>query len=160
MKFYLLVLFIFTKFIYSNINFLDQIAVIVDEGIIMESEVNIALENTIKNFQDNDEMLPPKEILFDRVLEKLIMDEILLQKAEKFGIRISDQELNESLGRFAEQDGLSLQDFRKKIESEVSILENDSFKDYHKDRLRLFFELKGLGSLGRPKESYLRRRSL
>ena len=70
MKFYLLVLFIFTKFIYSNINFLDQIAVIVDEGIIMESEVNIAL-GTIKNFQDNDEMLPPKEILFDRVLEKL-----------------------------------------------------------------------------------------
>ena len=42
----------------------------------------------------------------------------------------------------------------------VSILENDSFKDYHKDRLRLFFELKGLGSIGRPKENYLRRRSL
>ena len=100
MKFYLLLLIIFAKFIYSNINFLDQITVIVDEGIIMESEVNIALENTIKNFQDNDEMLPPKEILFDRVLEKLIMDEILLQKAERFGIRISDQELNESLNAF------------------------------------------------------------
>ena len=42
----------------------------------------------------------------------------------------------------------------------VSILENDSFKDYHKDRLRLFFELKGLGSIGRPKENYLRRRNL
>ncbi len=42
----------------------------------------------------------------------------------------------------------------------VSILENDSFKDYHKDRIRLFFELKGLGSIGRPKENYLRRRSL
>ncbi len=42
----------------------------------------------------------------------------------------------------------------------VSILENDSYKDYHKDRIRLFFELKGLGSLGRPKENYLRRRNL
>jgi LPS-assembly protein len=42
----------------------------------------------------------------------------------------------------------------------VSILENDSFKDYHKDRIRLFFELKGLGSIGRPKENYLIRRSL
>ena len=42
----------------------------------------------------------------------------------------------------------------------VSILENDSFKDYHKDRIRLFFELKGLGSIGRPKENYLRRRNL
>ena len=42
----------------------------------------------------------------------------------------------------------------------VSILENDYFKDYHKDRIRLFFELKGLGSIGRPKENYLIRRSL
>ena len=42
----------------------------------------------------------------------------------------------------------------------VSILENNSFKDYHKDRIRLFFELKGLGSIGKPKENYLRRRSL
>ena len=41
-----------------------------------------------------------------------------------------------------------------------SILENNNFKDYHSDRFRLFFELKGLGSLGRPKEDFLRRRSL
>ena len=125
MKFYILLLIIFAKFIYSNINFLDQIAVIVDEGIIMESEVNIALENTIKNFQDNDEMLPPKEILFDRVVEKLIMDEILLQKAERFGIRISDQELNEALNAFAKQDGLSLQELKTKIEEE-----ENSFKQF------------------------------
>ena len=42
----------------------------------------------------------------------------------------------------------------------VSILENNSFKDYHKDRLRIFFNLKGLGSLGRPNENYLKRRNL
>ena len=41
-----------------------------------------------------------------------------------------------------------------------SILENSHFKDYHSDRFRLFFELKGLGSLGRAKEDYLTRRSL
>ena len=42
----------------------------------------------------------------------------------------------------------------------VSILENSSFRDYHNDRFRFYFELKGLGSLGRPKENYLKRRSL
>ena len=36
----------------------------------------------------------------------------------------------------------------------------DRLKDYHKDRIRIYFELKGLGSIGRPKENYLRRRSL
>ena len=53
------------------------------------------------------------------------MDEILLQKAERFGIRISDQELNESLSNFAEQDGLSLQEFKIKIEKD-----NKSFKSF------------------------------
>lgn len=42
----------------------------------------------------------------------------------------------------------------------ISILEKSTFKDYHKDRIRVFFELKGLGSIGRPKENYLQRRSL
>lgn len=51
--------------------------------------------------------------------------------------------------------------YMKSLEPDwVSILENNSFKDYHKDRLRLFFELKGLGSIGRPKEDYLKRRGL
>jgi peptidyl-prolyl cis-trans isomerase SurA len=125
MKIYFLLLIIFSKFIFSKIDFLDQIAVIVDEGIIMESEVNLALENTIKNFEENEKALPPEKILFESVLERLIMDEILLQKAERFGIRISDQELNESLSNFAEQDGLSLQEFKIKIEKD-----NKSFKSF------------------------------
>tara|TARA_Y100000022_G_C13229395_1_gene366567 strand:+ start:1 stop:1461 length:1461 start_codon:yes stop_codon:yes gene_type:complete len=51
--------------------------------------------------------------------------------------------------------------YMKSIELDwISILENKSFKDYHRDRIRLFFELKGLGSIGRPKENYLKRRNL
>ena len=51
--------------------------------------------------------------------------------------------------------------YMKSLEPDwISILENNSFKDYHRDRIRLFFELKGLGSIGRPKDNYLRRRSL
>ena len=125
MKIYFLLLIIFSKFIFSKIDFLDQIAVIVDEGIIMESEVNLALENTIKNFEENEKALPSEKILFESVLERLIMDEILLQKAERFGIRISDQELNESLSNFAKQDGLSLQEFKIEIEKD-----NKSFKSF------------------------------
>ena len=51
--------------------------------------------------------------------------------------------------------------YMKSLEPDwVSILENESFKDYHRDRIRFYFELKGLGSIGRPKENYLKRRSL
>ena len=61
-----------------------------------------------------------------------------------------------------ENDGLRVGiAYMKSIELDwVSILENRVFKDYHKDRFRLFFELKGLGSLGRPKEDYIKRRNL
>ena len=120
-----LIFLIFANILISEISFIDRIAIIVDEGIIMESELNEALENTVKNFEESGERLPPREILFSRVTERLIMDEILLQKGEKFGIRISDQELNESLVRYAEEDGLSLQELKKKIEGE-----NNSFKDF------------------------------
>ena len=112
----------------------------------MESELNEALENTITNFEERGERLPPREIIFSRVIEKLIMDEILLQKAEKFGVRISDQELNESLSKFAEQDGLSLQDFRKKIEND-----GKKFKDFREAVKTELILRRVQGGLVRPK---------
>ena len=146
MKFYFLIICFFTKFIYSEIAFLDRIAIIVDEGIIMESELNDAIENTINNFEINGEVLPPRDILFSRITEKLIMDEILLQKAEKFGIRISDQELNESLSEFASQDGLTLKELREKIESEKR-----SFKDFREALKKELILRRVQSGLVRPK---------
>ena len=73
-----------------------------------------------------------------------------------------NKNINSVLSLDYENDGLKIGlAYLKSIELDwVSILENKEFKDYHKDRFRLFFELKGLGSLGRPKEDYIKRRSL
>ena len=79
---------------------------------------------------------------------------------------ISDIELKKNITNIFsidyENDGLIFGiAYMKSLEPDwVSILENNSFKDYHRDRVRLFFELKGLGSIGRPKDNYLKRRSL
>ena len=146
MKSYILAFCFYSLFLNAEINFIDRIAIIVDDGIIMESELNEALENTITNFEERGERLPPREIIFSRVIEKLIMDEILLQKAEKFGVRISDQELNESLSKFAEQDGLSLQDFRKKIEND-----GKKFKDFREAVKTELILRRVQGGLVRPK---------
>ena len=146
MKLYFYCFFCLSSLIFSEINFLDRIAIIVDEGIIMESEVNEALENTINNFKVNNERIPPEEILFERVLERLIIDEILLQKAKKFGVRISDQELNEALGSFAKQDGLTLQEFKSKIEKD-----NKSFKVFREDMKKEMIRRRVQSGLVRPK---------
>tara|TARA_Y200000002_G_scaffold143764_1_gene118843 strand:+ start:1842 stop:3110 length:1269 start_codon:yes stop_codon:yes gene_type:complete len=121
----ILCLLLFSQIILANVNFVDRIGVIVEEGIIMESEVNNALEQAIKNLKKNGNQIPPREFLFNNVLEKLIMDEILMQKAKKFGIRISDQELNESLIRIARQEDLNLKEFKEKVEKE-----GDTFKSF------------------------------
>ena len=141
-----LIFLIFTNTIVSDISFIDRIAIIVDEGIIMESELNEALEITIENFKESGERLPPENILFSRVTERLIMDEILLQKGEKFGIRISDQELNESLVRYAEEDGVTLQELKKKIESE-----NKSFIDFRESLKKEMIIRRVQSGLVRPK---------
>ena len=86
MKIYILSLLLLSKLVLADVNFVDRIGVIVEEGIIMESEVNNALEQAIKNLKKNGNQIPPREFLFNNVLEKLIMDEILMQKAKKFGI--------------------------------------------------------------------------
>lgn len=143
---YILTFCFFSLFAYSEIKFVDRIAIIVEEGIIMESELNEAIENTITNFEKSEERLPPREIIFSGVIEKLIMDEILLQKAEKFGIRVSDQELSESMVKIAEQDGLSLQEFRKKIEKE-----NRPFKEFREGIKKELILRRVQGGLVRPK---------
>ena len=91
----------------------------------MESEVNRALERAITNLKQNNAQIPPKEFLFERVIEGMIMDEILLQKGEQFGVRISDQELNETLNDIASAEGLTVKEFKEKLEKE-----GESFKAF------------------------------
>ena len=64
MKYYFLAFCFFSLFSIAEISFIDRIAIIVDDGIIMESELNEALENTITNFEESGERPPTREIIF------------------------------------------------------------------------------------------------
>ena len=127
MKVKILVLILFNQMLFSKIDFIDRIAIIVDNGIIMESEVNNAIDEALTNLRNANAQIPPKEFLFQSIVERLIVDEILLQKAENFGIRISDQELNETLSNIAEDEGLSIQGFKDKLNKEGRVFK--SFRD-------------------------------
>ena len=124
MKVKILVLILFSQMLFSKIDFIDRIAIIVDNGIIMESEVNNAIDEALTNLRNANAQIPPKEFLFQSIVERLIMDEILLQKAENFGIRISDQELNETLSNIAEDEGLSIQEFKDKLNKEGRVFKS------------------------------------
>ena len=97
---------------------LDQIIAIAGDGIIMESQFLEAKETYLRNFKEAnvDRPLPPEKFLDEQILENLIIQELQIQRAFKAGVRISDQELNESMSLLAANNKLSLIDFKKEIE--------------------------------------------
>ena len=108
---------------------LDKIAVIVGDGVVLESQFNFKFNRYIQEFlkQNPNQPLPPESFLKKQILENLIIEELLFQKAEKFGVRISDQELNDYMERLASSNNLSLDEFINKVSTE------GDFQDFRKD---------------------------
>ena len=102
----------------AKIEILDRVAIIVDEGVVLESQVNSMMQNIKKRYSDQSTALPPDEVLLEQVHERLIIQELQLQMADRAGIRVSDTELNASFQNIAQNNQLSLEQFIETIESE------------------------------------------
>ena len=89
---------------------LDGIAAIVNEGIVLKSELNTQTEAITKRARNQEMRLPPPSIMQKQVLENLIMKRIQLQRAERIGIQVSDQQLNGVIANIAEQQGKAFED--------------------------------------------------
>ena len=113
--------------IYSKIELIDRVIAVVDSGVIMESQLNSRVEEILLRLKNDKAELPPLNLLEEQVLDRLIIEEIQLQLAERAGIKISDSELNQTLSRVSAQNNLSLDDFRIKLEEEGSSYR--SFRD-------------------------------
>ena len=103
---------------FSKIETLDRIAVIVDDGVLMESQIDFALSEIIKRYDQQNIPKPSMEILKEQTIEKLIIDELQLQMAERAGIRISDTELNNTIARIASSNGMTLEKFISYLSTE------------------------------------------
>lgn len=101
----------------AKIELLDRIAIIVEDGIVMESQIISAFDDLEKGYKNQDIQMPPKDILMNQVMEKLIIDELQLQLADRAGIKISDSELNQTFTRLASNNQMSLEDFILFIEN-------------------------------------------
>ncbi len=107
----------------AKIELLDRVVAVVDSGVIMETQLNTRVEEVLKRLQSNKAELPPLNLLEEQVLDRLIIEEIQMQIADRAGIKISDSELNQTLARIASQNNLSLEEFRVALEQE-----GDSYK--------------------------------
>jgi len=94
---------------------LDRVAAIVDNDVVMYSQYQTRLKEVQQTISKRGVEIPPEDVLRQQVLERLIIDAIQLQMAERSGIRISDEELSASMATIAERNGLSQQEFEQAL---------------------------------------------
>ena len=92
---------------------LDRIAVIVNDGVILESDIQMKITDYKKNAALDGLNVPPESALRENIVDQLILEELQLQIADRVGIKISDEELNLTIKALAQQNDLTLEDFIK-----------------------------------------------
>ena len=123
-----------STFLNAKFELLDRIAIIVDDGVVMESQIQDAMKTLEQRFIDQNLQMPPKEKLFEQVKEQLIIEELQLQLADRAGVKISDAELNSTISRLASNNQMTLEEF-------ISFIEN-SGDSYEKVRESMRKEMK------------------
>jgi len=99
---------------------LDRIVAVVENDIIMQSELESRLRTVVGQMQEQGIQLPPSSVLETQILERMILMKIQLQKAEETGIRVDDETLNRTISNIAAGNNVSLSQFKE-------ILEKDGF---------------------------------
>ncbi len=114
---------------------LDRIAAVVDEDIILQSELDRAITNIRGQYAGREAQLPPGDVLQRQVLERLILIRLQSARAASTGMRISDEEVDNAVANIASQnkitvdqlrqqlakDGLSYADFRTSLRDEIVV---------------------------------------
>jgi len=110
----------FSERMEAKIELIDRVIAVVDSGVIMESELNLRVQDIIGRLRSEGTELPPKELLEEQVLERLIIEEIQLQIGDSAGVKISDAELNRALSMIASQNSMNLEQFKESLDANNS----------------------------------------
>ncbi|WP_406703758.1 peptidylprolyl isomerase SurA [Sodalis sp.] len=93
----------------------DKVAAVVDNGVVLESDVNSMLTTVKRGAQEANQQLPDDATLRRQILDRLIMDNIILQLAQRANITISDEQLDQAIGNIAAQNHMTLDQLRSRL---------------------------------------------
>jgi len=93
----------------------ERIAAIVDEDVILQSELDLAVRNILAQYAGRENQLPPRPVLERQVLERLVLNKLQVARARQQGVRVSEQELNQTVAAIAQQNGLTLDGLRQRL---------------------------------------------
>ena len=95
----------------AKVQMLDRIVAVVNDGAIMASELDERINTIALQFQEKGQQLPPPAVMREQVLDRMVLERLQLQLAERGGIKVDDASLNKALAGIARQNGMSLEDF-------------------------------------------------
>ena len=97
------------------IEYLDGIVAVVEDDIILESELAEEVAGVTSKLKANNVQMPPNNILYKQVLERLIIGKLQSQLAQKAGVKVTDEMLESSMSGIARQNGMDLSSFKQEI---------------------------------------------
>lgn len=121
---------VFASFTQAQEQSLDKVAVIVDQGVILESEIQLLLKNVKSNAIRNNQTLPSDSVLRTQAIERLITQNLQMQRAERMGIQVSDPQLEQTINNIAAGQGISMEDLRR------GVAEDGMSYDEYRQRVR------------------------
>ena len=137
---------------------LDQVVAIVQDDVILQSELEARVDTITSRLEAQGTGLPPRQVLQERVLEQLITESIQMQLADRAGMRISDNELNETMANIAERNGMTLAQFEAQLASE-GVTYNQAREQIRKEMLTSRVQQRQVGNrvrvTDREVENYL-----
>ncbi|MDB6087716.1 MAG: peptidyl-prolyl cis-trans isomerase SurA [Gammaproteobacteria bacterium] len=87
---------------------LDRVAAVVNDGVVLNSELDDQVEIISERLRTQKLELPPQNVLRQQVLERLVLQEIQAQRATKAGLKVPDETLNSALQDVAQRNGIPL----------------------------------------------------
>jgi peptidyl-prolyl cis-trans isomerase SurA len=97
---------------------LDSVSVIVDQDVVLESQIAELITVVKRNAVLNNQTLPSDRVLRTQAIEKLILDNLQMQMADRMGIQISDPQLEQTIANIAQGENMSITQFREKVAQE------------------------------------------
>jgi len=108
----------------AQVEILDKVVAIVDEDVVLESEVQRRLATIYAQIQKSGTQPPPQEIVVQQVLERLISERLQLNMGYSAGIRITDAELNDAMARIASSNQITMEQYAEQVHATGSSLSN------------------------------------
>ena len=94
---------------------LDGIVAVVNDDVVLASELLSRLDTVQKQIAEANVQAPPTDVLISQIMERLILESLQLQEAEQRGVQVDDETLTQAVMSFAEQNGLTLDQFREAL---------------------------------------------